>query len=432
MTKIGVAMTRCIALVALVTLVPVAAHAEGLSTRLSRIDAGTFPRIGVSLSVFSDGKPVPGLTKDAFTLDEDGKPVTIVSVDVEKAPLNVTLVLDTSGSMQPHLEALKTAVLDFVRGLDTQDRVSVVTFADEPTVREHLTGNRRRVKEIVEELRAVGATALYDAILASVKELKGVSGRRIAVIFSDGKDQNATGTAPQSVYSVKNAAQEAKDAQVALWTIAFGAGTDRPLLAKLAQVTGGQSYAPDEAGQLRQAFGRVLTDVRLQYRIEYDSPRPQPDGTERVLTVTSSARGRSGQGKSRYLAPAAPPTTGPPPAAGADASTVTSTTSMVAAMASLTFRGFPGGWANVWPPGMERTEAKKQHLLLDLYVPRRSEKTLSVRPGSWRIAWRSHLSHEFAVLGDVELKAGEERIVVSPFAERQPPPKPPVKRVRPR
>lgn len=77
-------------------------RAQGLSTRVAQVETAAFPEIGVVVSVFgADGKPVPGLTRDAFTLEEDGKPVTGFSVSVEKAPLSVALVLDCSGSMQP-------------------------------------------------------------------------------------------------------------------------------------------------------------------------------------------------------------------------------------------------------------------------------------------------------------------------------------------
>jgi VWFA-related protein len=295
-------------------VIPHLTLAQGLSTRLSHVHLPDFPRVSVVLAVFSeDGKPVAGLTKDEFTLDEGGTPVAVVNVELEKAPLQIALVLDTSGSMQPHMAALKQASGDFVRNLDVADRVLLVTFSDRPSMLVDLTADRRRVMDAVEALQPGGATALFDGIHAALQGMRVVKGRRIALVFTDGRDQNAAGTAPQSAYGAKPIAHLARDLQIPLWTIGLGTEVDVRLLERLAAATGGQSYQAKQAGQLRRAFVRVLGDVRLQYRVTYVSPNAKTDGSERVVTVSSRSKGRTGQGRIRYLAPApAPPP--PPPA----------------------------------------------------------------------------------------------------------------------
>lgn len=289
--------------------------AVGLSTRLSQVDAGRFPSIGVTLGVFTDeGRPVPGLTRDDFTMAEDSKPVKLLSVEVEKAPLTIALVLDMSGSMAPALDNLKAAVAGFVRELEPSDRVLLITFSEKPRVREEMTADKAVVLERVEKLETEGATALYDAIAEAAAQLRRVQGRRLAVIFTDGRDQNAAGTANQSVSSATSAAKSAKLHQVPLWTIGLGTQVDRKLLEKLALITGGGSYTASQASELRRAFAEVLTDVRLQYRLTYETPKPQRDGTLRKLTVVSATRGKSGQGSIEYQAPAPEPPPEPPAA----------------------------------------------------------------------------------------------------------------------
>ncbi|MBI4862342.1 MAG: VWA domain-containing protein [Candidatus Riflebacteria bacterium] len=284
------------------------AFGQGLSTRLSQADIDRYPEVGVLLTVFSEaGKPVPGLTKDDFTLDEDGNRVSIVSVVVEKAPISVALVLDTSGSMQPAMAELKRAVGEFIRTLEPEDRALLITFSDWVLLNQPLTASRRGLLNAVESLKADGATALYDAMERAVRELRSVRGRRLAVVFTDGRDQNKDGTAAQSAIGARQVAQMAKDCQVPLWSIGLGPAVDGKFLGRLSQVTGGQSYLPAQAGALRKAFARVLTDVRLQYRVVYRSPKPQPDGTKRTITVTSASQGKTGQGKITYQAPLPPP-----------------------------------------------------------------------------------------------------------------------------
>lgn len=289
-------------------------QAAGLSTQLSQVDASKFPAIGVVLGVFSrTGQPVPGLTRDDFTMDEDGASVAIVSVDVEKTPLSLALVLDVSGSMKPAIDQLKAAVCDFITSLEPHDRAMVMTFSDKVRIREELTAARGTLLDAVGTLEAEGATALYDAMHQAVRHLSRVEGRRMAVVFSDGRDRNSTGTKPQSIYSPRAVAQLARQAQVPLWNIGMGQDIDQNLLEKLSALTGGRSYMAADASELRKAFGDVMTDVRLQYRLTYKSPKPEADGTVRKLQVTSTVKGEKDQGSIGYKAPGPAPVAPPTP-----------------------------------------------------------------------------------------------------------------------
>lgn len=307
--------TQSVVLLLLALLAVSGAHAAGLSTQLSQVDASKFPSIGVVMGVFSkDGQPVPGLTKDDFTMDEDGTSVALVSVDVEKTPLSIALVLDVSGSMKPAMEQLKAAVSDFIRSLEPNDRAMVMSFSDKVRIREDLTAARGTLLDAVGTLEPEGATALYDAMHQAVQHLQRIPGRRMAVVFTDGRDQNAAGTKPQSIYAPRAVAQLSRQHQVPLWTIGLGQEVDSKLLEKLAALTGGRSYTATDATELRKAFGDVMTDVRLQYRLTYQTPKPEPDGTVRKIQVTSSVKGEKDQGSIGYRAPAPAPVAPPAPA----------------------------------------------------------------------------------------------------------------------
>ncbi|MBI3893707.1 MAG: VWA domain-containing protein, partial [Candidatus Wallbacteria bacterium] len=144
---------------------------------------------------------------------------------------------------------------------------------------------------------------LWDAAQEGILTLKNVQGRRLVVIFTDGKDQNEANTGPQSSHTAKDVAKMSRRQHVPLWTIGLGKEPDADLLGRLSAVTGGQFYNPSDAGDLRKTFGEVLTDVRLQYRITYGTPKEKRDGTRRIVAVTSAAKGQSGQGRIAYLAP---------------------------------------------------------------------------------------------------------------------------------
>ena len=392
--------------------------ADGLSTRLSQVDPARFPSIGVTLGVFTDeGRPVPGLSRDDFTMAEDGKAVKLLSVEVEKAPLSIALVLDMSGSMTPALDNLKAAVAGFVRELEPSDRVLLITFSEKPRVREEMTADKAVILDRVEKLETEGATALYDAIAEAAAQLRRVQGRRLAVVFTDGRDQNAAGTANQSVSSATSAAKSAKLHQVPLWTIGLGTQVDRKLLEKLSLITGGRSYTASQASELRRAFGEVLTDVRLQYRLTYETPRPQRDGTLRKVTVVSAARGKTGQGSIEYQAPSPEP---PPEAPAAPAA-------VASASSAGGRRGASGGGAG--RGGLGRSGAGGPEGQMDAYskdateTPDERDGSLwfagYIKPG-WVIgAWPADqptgapfAQIDFRVARELPLPAGKWRLVI--------------------
>jgi VWFA-related protein len=298
-------MARALAILLILTTV---ARGDGLLTHLAAVDLDGFPTIAVPLTVYTAaGRPVPGLTRDAFTLAEDGKPVALQEVAVKQTPIDAVLVIDTSGSMAPAMTQLKAAVGAFVRDLAAQDRVALIAFADQPVLKQSLTADRRPVLDTVNLLEASGATALYDAIRTGLDGYRGGHRRRLMVLFTDGQDQNRDGTGPQSANGVKGVVKLAQERQVSICTIGLGPTVNDKMLRKIAQVTGGLSYHPRDVSQLRAAFDRLLVDVRLEYQITYQTPKPATDGTLRRIQVTSKAQGVTGQGAASYTAPSPPP-----------------------------------------------------------------------------------------------------------------------------
>ena len=390
--------------------------AEGLHTRLSQIDLDKFPEVSVVLNVFTEkGQPVPGLTKDSFSLAEDGKEVQILSVDIDRAPLSLALVLDTSGSMEPAMEDLRRSVSAFIRALRNEDRILFVPFADRPYGGMEITKDRRKILDEVVSFQASGATALYDAIQKAVKGLRHESGMRLAVIFTDGRDQNAEGTDLQSITTARGVVEEARERQIPLWTIGLGEGVDKKLLHQMAVLTGGQSYRPSRAGQLRSAFGQLLKDVRLRYRLSYGTPLPERDGSERQLAVTSSSQGKKGQGQARYLAPAKeePPVVVEPPATaeredGSEARVIR----VESQETRVIYAGFPSEyWVLAWPTENPTPTHRDRSDVISLPV----RKDVVLPAGRWSLGFFNPMIHpEIGWLATVDLSGGDEMYLLYP------------------
>lgn len=225
----------------------------------------------------STGNPIKDLAADAFTLAEDSQQVTVLSADLAPdAPINLVLLLDTSGSMSGSgIEAAKSAASNFIAGLGKDDRVAVVTFDNDTKTRIDFTTDHRAARdelELVDATRGAG-TCLYDAAYQAVQMTATVpSGRRAVVLFTDGVDEKADG-GTCSIHTADDVIRLATESgtRTPLYTLGMGSKVDQKNLQLLAQDTGGRFFFSPGASQLDAIFIRLSDTLRSQYAIKYQS-----------------------------------------------------------------------------------------------------------------------------------------------------------------
>ncbi len=227
-----------------------------------------------------NGALVPGLTRDDFAIFEDGRPQKIALFERQsQVPLNLTLAIDTSGSVHKDMGEEEAAAKRFAHALlRPQDQMSVMQFAT--TVREltPFTNKPAVIDHGLGELRGDSATALYEAICVGSDRLGEKQGRKVLVIVSDGDD-----TAKTNTYA--DALEAALRNEVMIYTlidvpIAASPGRDtggEHAMITLAEQTGGKYFYLDQGG-LDKAFAQVSDDLRTQYLIGY-YPQHQVPGT---------------------------------------------------------------------------------------------------------------------------------------------------------
>ncbi len=165
------------------------------------------------------GKIVRDLTKDDFTLQEDGRPQTIKYFSQEtNLPLTLGLLVDTSRSQDNVLDAERNASRSFLDQMLVQpkDRAFLIHFDREVELLQDLTSSREKLQSALELLKTSsdrehsndpndpsnspsgsgshhgGGTELYDAVyLASNELMKKQQGRKAFVILSDGVDHGS-------------------------------------------------------------------------------------------------------------------------------------------------------------------------------------------------------------------------------------------------
>jgi Ca-activated chloride channel family protein len=235
-----------------------------------------------------NGSLVGGLTREDFVVTEDGQPQRIAVFERQsELPLNLTLAIDTSGSVHKDMVVEADAAKRFAHALlRPQDQMSLLQFATE--VRE-LTPFTNKVSQIdrgLSQLKGDFATALYDAIYLGAERLGKREGRKVLVLLSDGDD-----TAKSTTYA--QALEQALRNEVMIYSIIdvpieASAGRDlggEHALITLAEQTGGRSFYVSEGG-LDKAFAQVSDALRTQYLLGYYPKNQEPGRAFHRLEVT--------------------------------------------------------------------------------------------------------------------------------------------------
>jgi Ca-activated chloride channel homolog len=213
------------------------------------------------------GLPIIDLTQSDFQIYEDGRPQAIRYFSQEShLPLRIGLILDTSNSARRQLEFEKNAATDFVfqmlEGRNVKNQIFLETFDTSSSLIQDFSTDPEALSEKIQDLKAGGGKALYDAIYNSCKEKMMHAGdpertRRILVLISDGMDV-------QSQHSLDEAISMAHKAETMIYTIGnANYGFSNPgddILAGFAEGTGGGAFFP-----LREAPGTDLATGYLSH-----------------------------------------------------------------------------------------------------------------------------------------------------------------------
>lgn len=264
---------------------PFAAAAGALVVQAT--DTADYPEVALTVVVPPEVVAAPGETP-VFTVMENGtaiRDIAVESLAQERRPIDVVLLMDTSGSMKGRpLEDAKAAAARFVDSMDAEDRIAVVAFSSEPVVLQEFTADRTRLRAVIGSLTASGETALYDGLVRAAA-LVGDSpaSERYIVALSDGGDT-------LSINPADNAAQALTRAGVPVYAVALESPEyDPAALETIARISGGRMIAITESGGLAEVYASIAEEVQLRYRLTFTSTRPRTSQLEFVVGVDSSA-----------------------------------------------------------------------------------------------------------------------------------------------
>ncbi|WP_435114992.1 VWA domain-containing protein [Halolamina sp. C58] len=190
--------------------------------------------------------------------DEDCDNVYEPTGTGQQQELEVALVSDTSGSMSQEIGDLKAAANDFVDNLSSPDEATAVSFSDGASVDQELTTNYQAVKNAINQYTANGGTDMDDGIAEAEDELlngtnatPGAS--KVMILLSDGSPSNAT--------AATDAADDAKNAGIRIFTIALGAGADASFLENNIASSPDDAFVAPNAADLDTVYSEIAQIV---------------------------------------------------------------------------------------------------------------------------------------------------------------------------
>jgi len=227
-------------------------------------------------------RPVTGLEREHFKIFDDKVEQNITHFAMDDEPVAVGLVFDTSGSMGPKLRRSRQAAAEFFRTANTEDEFFLVEFNDQPKLVVPLTGQTEEIQNQLTFAQSRGRTALLDAIMLSLHEMKNSKkNRKALLIISDGGDNS-------SRYTETEVRSMVRESDTLIYAIGvyepFGSRSRTPeessgpgLLSDLAEQTGGRSFPADSA-ELPDIAAKIGIELRNRYVLGYTPSAHQHDG----------------------------------------------------------------------------------------------------------------------------------------------------------
>ena len=254
---------------------------------------------------------ITDLEEGDFLVFEDGIKQNVTFFSRRQSPIALSLLLDSSASMEEHLPVLQQAATNFVHKLKSNDIAQVIDFDSRVEIRQGFTGNQAELDTAISQLAAGGSTSLHNAIYIALKELRKVRAvneedvrRQALIVFSDGEDTS-------SLVSFDEVLDLAKRSETSIYTIALR-GSDVQakgfreaefVMRTLAQETGGRSFFPAKIDDLNGVYTQIADELASQYTLGYTSANPRRDGAWRRVVIQVSRPNVTPRTKKGYYAP---------------------------------------------------------------------------------------------------------------------------------
>ena len=238
--------------------------------------------VAIDVSVMRGSQPVQGLTSRDFALTDNGVAQQVESVTIDRLPLNVTLILDSSlsliGDRLTHLVQAGGALTSSLR---PDDRAALITFSHHVALTVPMTTDRQAIRSALTRLEASGSTALRDAVHLAIQLDPRDRARSLLLVFTDGHDTASWLTEDAVLDTVRRSGAVIHAVRV----------ESDAFLDRLTQAAGGRTWSATSNRQLRELFTRALDEMRARYLLTYTPRGVDTPGWHSVKVSLKNSRG---------------------------------------------------------------------------------------------------------------------------------------------
>ena len=261
----------------------------------------------------STARYVTDLTEKDFEIFEDGVKQELILFNRSNLPVALSLLIDTSSSMEDRMKIAQDAAIGFVRKLRPTDLGEVIGFDSRAEVLQKFTSDPAELEHAIRRTVAGGSTSMNNALYISLKGLKKVPmlredeiRRQAIVILSDGEDTS-------SLVTFDDVLDLARRSETAVYAI--GLMQEQPggqskgfreatySLRQLTTDTGGRAFFTPDIKSLASVYGQIYDELSSQYTVGYTSKNPKRDGAWRRLVVRVNRASLTARTKQGYFAP---------------------------------------------------------------------------------------------------------------------------------
>jgi VWFA-related protein len=250
---------------------------DGIPQKLATFAEGNEPTRRIVDTALPEGK-LPAVPGDGQPLPAMVSGQTLGSL---VAGANVFILFDTSNYMYRGFVFAQDAIADFVRSLETADKVAFYSYSRNLSRAAALTADRSQVLRGVRTTVAGDDAALYNCLLLTIKDATQITGRKVVVVFSNGPD-NASMVPPEDV------AELAQSTGIPIYMISTQQARLEPVstavFERMTAATGGKAYFAKNWKEERRAFSSIRDDLAHLYGLSY-YPQPNPNRGWRAITV---------------------------------------------------------------------------------------------------------------------------------------------------
>jgi VWFA-related protein len=163
---------------------------------------------------------ITNLRRESFDVFDNGLPVELRHFESTSEPFHLLLLFDVSASIKPHLALIREAAKRFIQQANNGDEVAIATFSSTSELVQPFTADHDAADRALNAITPAGGTAIYDAVYRSIVDyMKGASGRKAIILFTDGIDNSLWGQDFGSTHSFNELLRTVKGSDCLIYPI---------------------------------------------------------------------------------------------------------------------------------------------------------------------------------------------------------------------